>query len=430
MPRQAAMVFSWGLKIGGVEFERFGNISISHSLSGYGNSGVVTSTMTVTTYHDTISGNAIANNAEVVLTCSDTNIVPPKYWVTSRRVEGNVTVWTCADRMSKTELTPEFAESDFTDEYISWTALASKIQSLCGFSAVGSLAGYDIPSRIPSLSREYCEGCTVRSILETLSEALCGYWITDADDKLIFVPFGQYYRAVQVNKYSDITPCGTKSVSCILMTDGDDMYAAGSGSAYQTIRIDTPLASAALASLALSAMPDDFTYTAWKCDKGLATGWIYVGAIYFYGGSTLLCNNVTLYPSTAGLFFTASANAVTEDEAAYIPDIQRQIDKCVALGRLNGNAAMSKKGLYFFENGYKQMTAAEQKNAKYGFTVASGGITEYDGAMVSKVVPSSVTWNFDKTEALVSYGEKKYKYGIQRDSDGNITNFTKEEVTE
>lgn len=302
-------------------------MSISHSLSGYGNSGVVTSTMTVTTYHDTISGNAVANNAEVILTCSDTNIVPPKYWVTSRRVEGNVTVWTCADRMSKTELTPDFAESDFADDQISWSTLALKIRGLCGFSAVGSLAGYDIATRIPSLSREYCDGCTVRSILETLSEAMCGYWITDEDNKLIFVPFGQFYRAVQVNEYSEITPCGTKNISCVIMTDGDDVYTAGSGNAYETIRIDTPLASVELASSALGAMSGDFTYTAWRCEKGLATGWIYVGAIYFYGTSTLICNNVTLYPSPAGLFFTASANAVEEDEASYVSQIQRQLGK-------------------------------------------------------------------------------------------------------
>ena len=57
-------------------------------------------------------------------------------------------------------------------------------------------------------------------------------------------------------------------------------------------------------------------YRGWSCEKGLAHEYIYPGAVEFSDG-TLLCTNVTMYPSAAGIFFSASANAVPETDCAY-----------------------------------------------------------------------------------------------------------------
>ena len=72
--------------------------------------------------------------------------------------------------------------------------------------------------------------------------------------------------------------------------------------------------------------------------------------------------------------------------------------------------------------------SSEQK--RFGYSPATeNGIVEFDGVMVSKVTPTSATINADKTEAVVNYEGKSYKYLIERDSSGNITSFGKEEVT-
>lgn len=438
MLHQAATVFSWGLTIGGVLFTTFGDISVSHSLSGYGTSGVVTSTMTVSTYNAPAVSEAITINAPVVLTCSATSINPPKYFVTSRKIEGNITVWTCADMMSRTELSLDLSDDDFTNEKISCNDLFSKIKSKCGFSAVGSVGDYSVVSKIVSIDESICKGYAVRNILETISAALVGYWIVGDDDELIFVPFGQYYRGVQVTQYTRLVPCGTKSISRIIMVNGDDMYTAGTGSAYQTVTVDSELATAELAAGALSNMLGDktaFNYEAYKCDKGISLGWVYLGAIVFGSGDTAvtkLCSSVTMYPSPSGLFFTASCNAVQEDEASYLTATQRRLMRCIELDRERGNASIGKKGLYLFENGYKTTQKSDpNKKVKYGFTVSKDGITEYEGAMTSMVIPTAGATNDDLTVVTIGYEcGKKYKYDITYDSNGNITNMVKTEVTD
>lgn len=438
MLHQAATVFSWGLTIGGVLFTTFGDISVSHSLSGYGTSGVVTSTMTVSTYNAPAVSEAITINAPVVLTCSATSINPPKYFVTSRKIEGNITVWTCADMMSRTELSLDLSDDDFTNEKISCNDLFSKIKSKCGFSAVGSIVDYSVVSKIGSIDESICKGYAVRSILETISAALVGYWIVGDDDELIFVPFGQYYRGVQVTQYTKLVPCGTKSISRIIMVNGDDMYTAGTGSAYQTVTVDAELATAELAASAVSNMLGNktaFNYEAYKCDKGISLGWVYLGAIVFGSGDTAvtkLCSNVTMYPSPSGLFFTASCNAVQEDEASYLTETQRRLMRCIELDRERGNASLGNEGLYLFENGYKTTQKSDpNKKVKYGFTVSKDGITEYEGAMTSMVIPTAGAANDDLTEVTIGYDcGKKYKYNITYDNSGNITNMVKTEVTD
>ena len=437
MLHQAATVFSWRLTIGGVPFTTFGDISISHSLSGYGTSGVVTSTMTVSTYNAPAVSEAIAINAPAVLTCSATSINPPKYFVTSRKIEGNITVWTCADMMSRTELSLDFSDEDFINDKISCDTLFLKIKSKCGFSGVGSVGSYSVISSIGDIDKSICKDYPVRSILETISSALVGYWIIGENDELVFVPFGQYYRGIQVTQHTKLVPCGTKSISRLIMVNGDDMYTAGTGSAYQTVTVDSELATAELAAGALSNMLGDktaFNYEAYKCEKGIALGWVYLGAIVFGSGDNTvikLCNSVTMYPSPSGLFFTASCNSVQEDEASYLTETQRRLMRCIELDRERGNVSLGKNGLYLFENGYKSKQKSDpDKKVKYGFSVSDGGITEYDGAMTSKVIPKTATVNSDRTEVTIGYEcGKKYKYTAAYDSDGNITGLNKSEVS-
>ncbi len=90
-------------------------------------------------------------------------------------------------------------------------------------------------------------------------------------------------------------------------------------------------------------------YRGWSCEKGLAHEYIYPGAVEFSDG-TLLCTNVTMYPSAAGIFFSASANTVPETDCAYRSQVQRQLDRKLELDRRNGNTAYGKNGIDVFQN--------------------------------------------------------------------------------
>lgn len=432
----AATAFSWELYIAGVPFEHFGNISISQAVSGYGTSGVVTATMTVTTNNKTyggsiISGDDLPINAEVVLTCSDENIKPPTFYVTSRQVDGNITKWTCCDIMSKTEKTLELTDSDFDEnDKISFSVLAEKIKLQCGFTNIDCYGFSAISGK--TVDKDSCSEVTARNVLETIAEALCGYWIASGMS-ISFVPFGRSNFSAEALSWAEINYCGRKTFSKVIVSDNsENIYISGSGDNYSTLVCETDYASQELADFILSVMLGTgtyYTYQAWKCEKGKAASWIYCGDIVFGNTDILRCNSVTLYPSASGLYFTASRNNVVEDETSYMSEVQRQLRKKLELDKINNNVAITKKGIYFFENGYKNMTASEQQDAKYGFTVDKG-VTEYDGAMISKIMPKTAYWNEDKTQAIVSYKGKKFEYHIKKDSNGNVTDFYKEEIKE
>lgn len=75
---------------------------------------------------------------------------------------------------------------------------------------------------------------------------------------------------------------------------------------------------------------------------------------------------------------------------------------------VNGNVAITGKGLYLFENGYKQMSDEEQKKAKYSFEVEKG-VTEYSGALVSKKLPG-IALKPDLSGFVTKYDDTSIEY--------------------
>lgn len=401
-------------------------MSISQSVSGYGTSGVVTAMMTFVTssfYSD------IGQNSTVKLKCTNASIESPDFYVTGRKNSGGITEWTCCDVVSKTDRLINFSDGDFDEnDKITVSEVLDIINTQCGIGVNASGLSALIHK---TLDKTQCEdGLTVRRVLEMLSEAMCGYWL-GIGGQIVFVNFGQTVFSAVPTSYKAIDFNGSVDYAAVLCTDDDAVYSANASGSGKTMIVSTDFASQELADSILSAMVganNNYTYRSWSCGKGKADEWLYPGA-YSFGDKLLICNSVSMSVSASGLFFTASANAIDEDEVGYTSEVNRQLKRKLEFDKINGNMAVTGKGLYFFENGYKKMTAEEQKDAKYSFNVEKG-ITEYSGAMVSKVVPKSVKWSNSKTEAVIDYGEKKYKYLIVKDDEGNISRFEKAEVKE
>ena len=403
-------------------------MSISQSVSGYGTSGVATATMTFVT--DSIHASA-SENAEVKLVCTNAAISPPLFYVTGRKTSGGVTEWTCCDVCSKTDRLIEFTDSDFDkNDKITISALLTKIHDQSGIGINASGLSELINK---TFDKEKCvDGLTIRAVFETLAEAMCGYWCA-VENKIIFVNFGQSVTvsAAVPTAYKAIDFNGSRSFARVLCTDNEAVYSADSSGSGKMLIVSTDYASQELANSILSMMvgsANNYTYQSWSCGKGKADEWLYVGQFRF-GQQFLVANSVSMSVSSSGLFFSASANTVDEDEVGYTSEVSRQLKKKLEFDKINGNVAITGKGLYLFENGYKAKTPEEQKKAKYGFKVENG-VTEYDGVMMSKKMPKTAKWNSNRTAAVVDFGEKKYKYNIEKDADGNVTSFSKEEVKE
>lgn len=396
-------------------------MSISQSCSGYGTSGVVTATMTFVT--DSIHASA-SENAEVRLLCPGSLIQPPLFYVTGRKTSGGVTEWTCCDVCSKTDRLIEFADSDFDEnDKITISALLTKIhdQSGIGINASGLSALIN-----KTFDKEKCvDGLTIRAVFETLAEAMCGYWVGVANE-IKFINFGQVVFSAVPTAYKAIDFNGVRSFARVLCTDNEAVYSANSSGSGKTLIVSTDYASQELANSILSMMVGDennYTYKSWSCGKGKAYEWLCVGQFQF-GTKFLTANSVSMSISAAGLFFSASANTVDEDEVGYTSEVNRQLKKKLEFDKINGNVAITGKGLYLFENGYKAKTPEEQKKAKYDFKVEKGGVTKYGGAMVDSKLPE-ITFKSDASGFTTKYGDTSIEYEMSIDGD-NLTLKEKE----
>ena len=421
-PLWAATVFSWELYIDGGKVDHFGRMSISQSVSGYGTSGVVTATMTFMT--DSIHASA-SENAEVKLICTNAAAIsPPLFYVTGRKTSGSVTEWTCCDIVSKTDRLIEFTDSDFdANDKITISALLTKIhdQSGIGINASGLSALIN-----KTFDKEKCvDGLTIRAVFETLAEAMCGYWV-GVGNEIKFINFGQSVFSAVPTAYKAIDFNGVRSFARVLCTDNEAVYSADSSGSGKMLIVSTDYASQELANSILSMMvgsANNYTYQSWSCGKGKADEWLYVGQFRF-GQQFLVANSVSMSVSSSGLFFSASANTVDEDEVGYTSEVSRQLKKKLEFDKINGNVAITGKGLYLFENGYKAKTPEEQKKAKYDFKVEKGGVTKYGGAMVDTKLPE-ITFKSDASGFTTKYGDTSIEYEMSIDGD-NLTLNEKE----
>lgn len=347
-------------------------------MAGMGTSGMVTSTMELKSYCPTAVGEDFwGSGAEVQLVCaSDSSIVIPTFYVKSRNVDGNFTSWVCADRMSKTDVIVEFSDDDFTDGMIPAGTVLAHAVSAAGFSGyrftTSSAAGF--VGMIGAIKRESVEGKTAREIIDSFAAAFCSYTIEGNDGELIFVPFGSYYQAAGTSelKHAPIKYRGKKQYTKVIMYSGDKTFTAGSGDPENTLMISTEFASEELCA-AVAEEIGSFEYRGWSCEKGLAREYIYPGAINFSDEiGMLLCTNVTMYPSAAGIFFSVSANAVPETDYAYRSQVQRQLDRKLELDKRNGNTAYGKNGIKVFQN--LNTGAADKRKKTTVVTVFKSGV--------------------------------------------------------
>lgn len=342
--------FSWKLYIDDVEIPSFSDLKISYVINGIGTSGVLTGTMSFKTYYKTISGNAFPWCATVKLICNDETITIPEFYVRNRTIEEDITMWECSDKISKTDEPVEFLDSYFTDEKISSDNVLALCASTCQFDDYAFIGnGINIFNKIGNIAQSLVVGKTAREILDMYAVAMCGYWICNSKNKLIFTPFGTSYYGTTLKSHTPITEGGTRTYTKVIMYNGDEIYTAGEGNARETLMISTPLASQELCS-AVCASIGNVTYKAWACEKGLSSHYFYPGDIIFSDAEARFCTAITMYPSSVGIFFSAEATNVSEDEYAYTNQVQRQLKRKLELDIRNGNMAITKKGIKIFTN--------------------------------------------------------------------------------
>ncbi len=341
---------------------------------------------------------------------SDSSIVIPEFYVKTRSADGNLTSWVCADKMSKTDVTVKFTDEDFKDGKISAISVLNKAVAAAGFGGYGAPAGFPLDC-IGDLPRDSVEDKSARSILEMFAAAMCGYWLDGESNQIIFVQFGSYYRAAGTNiRHTPIKYGGEKRYSRLIMYNGDAVYTAGSGRDEDTLMISTELASERLCAAVYDSICH-YEYKAWSCEKGLTRDYIYPGLIRF-PGAELICTNVTMSPSAAGIIFTASANAVPETDYAYKSQVKRQLDRKLEIGQRVGNTAYGKDGISAFQN----LNANGTNDARTARETAVIATVYRSDATNTKLGTSRVSENTDGTALWEFDGDLKASAELLTDS--------------
>jgi hypothetical protein len=252
-------------------------------------------------------------------------------------------------------------------------------------------------------------GKTCHDVLNSLSEAFCGYWCCRYDSvtaALMFVPFCGYtdwLDTISVQKHEAVkNTVRLPSFFTVIMTDGNAVYGNYSGDtgSSEVININTAMASMALRNV-IYKRTLMHTYSGWKCNNAIFdTLPDFPPKINFEGEEKARCANYcTLKISSAGIFASCGNNTVDEGAWTYKNRTRRELEQRYKEGDTWQNTEITKSGgikyVYVNENGDRK---------KYGFDVKDAGVTVYEGDMISEDTADDVTVSDDADEVTYTVG--------------------------
>ena len=141
------------------------------------------------------------------------------------------------------------------------------------------------------------------------------------------------------------------------------------------------------------------------------------------GNDNYTVTNISINLCADGAVASLSAPVISESSSAYNNLLTRRINQRIAANKTYGNTLISGSGGLEF---------VDRDGNSYGFNTASGGVTEYAGAMMDSVMPDKIekiTNSSGQAERRITYGGKTY--ALTYDDDGTQkTNIKLVEVTE
>lgn len=400
------------------------SISISKSLSGIGLGGIVTQQISATVYADF---SFLAGDSVVVVGFDG---LPTFYIDGENRTEDTVSI-TAYDRCRKLSQPFDYRslkDGDKVDENgdpvfidISASGLAEKIAAQCGFKGV--LNTGDI--LIGTVTSDVYKGAACNSIIENLASASGCFVCCDSDNNLRFQRIGSGVYSASAAIHSAVIVYPEKIYSRLIVSgDKSDFYDYGSGSAENIMEISNSLISQSVASALASRLFENgaFKYQPVSLNAVISGNIDPYGAV-IVGDDSYTVTNISINLCADGAVASLSAPVVSECSSAYNNLLTRQINQRIATNKIYGNTQISGAGGLKFVDG---------DDNSYGFKTASGGVTEYDGAMMDKTMPVSVTTvtnTGENVEKMISYAGKSYSLKYKK-SGGGLSDISLTEVTE
>lgn len=430
-------VFRYALKIDDFDYPRFGSVKIMQNADGYGTSGVCMSEMTFNIPASDYGFQDIPPSAKVNFHMVGAGNVPvtfsPTFYIYSRSKKSGVISFKCYDRMIYTEQTISMNENSFNgfaeDGLIESKWVVQHIASQCGFEG-WNIAQTDLQLPAVYMPIEDVIGKNCHEILNSISEAWCGFFKVDNDNELLFIPFGvTYSRGNTAFKHTAVSEGGIKGpIQQVIMSNGTETFTAGNSGAdiFNTLKISSKYASGDIAAQIMERV-NNYIYESWECQKCIlndsSCGIEINASIEFADGSERIANHITKIPTAAGIFISCGSNDVTETEFDYTGSLSKEIEKRIADGEKLGNNTIITRyqGLiHTYEEKDKTRSSATSTIKKFGYSPAtSGGVVIFDGALEDKAKPK-IEVNADLNGFSTVYGDTVIQYELEWDGD-NVT---------
>lgn len=352
MPLQTATVFNWALKINGTEVtDPFGGLNFSHTISGFGTSGVATGQFEFDLYDESgYYGMALLEGASVQLFEADNRMSPSReYYISSRSISHKICHFVAYDRMSFTDQPFKVSGAGVPNDdgrYYCGNVL-SAIAAQCGFSSMNPTGG---GLDLIQFTAEQLQDRTCRDVLEMVAEAMCGVWICDSGNSAVLSCLGATYDSLGVSdSYTEIDYQGRQQITALMLTNSDTgkvvSYSTG---AYGTaIYIESPFVGGTELDSVVWGRLQNCVYQAWHCDKALLGGFIPTSAKIDFGGTELLANNVNLAVDSTGIYFSGGCDPQDESQWGYDDYLTR---KKLEADKLIGHTKITNTGRIVFVN--------------------------------------------------------------------------------
>lgn len=453
-------VFSYFLAIDGFLYQTCGEIQLKQSADGMGTSGVCSAELTFSVSYEEYALHPPKSGAEVTFVIADPSNVYYDFFISRRTRSGGKVTFVCYDRMIKLGASADELDIEY-ENVIEGDEGSGDIQSLTLVKLIADKAGFygvteDIDNNTSmayfqwlKIKKTAIEGNDLRSVLETISTAWCGYFTLAADNKLDFCQFGSWTRG-----YHTICPIDTHSairigtekepIKSVVVYSGSNYYYAGEkdGDVLETLKIQTEFASQEYAEALLQRVYD-YKYISWSCERAIISDEAFLDGYLPTINTTLskwhisenvdimdmVANSLTYYFTNCGVYASFACNEINEDEYEYLGYYSRMLEKKLGYDEtLGNNTRMTRyQGLIHLGEAKKDEATGETTQNRYSYSSAtSDGVVEFSGALKSKAIPE-IQVNSDQSGFTMQYEDTSFEYEVVIDGD-NVTLKEKKEA--
>lgn len=332
----------------------FGNLRFSFSVNDMGTSGVSAGQFEFDIFDEFgFYSIALFDGSTAVLSCPELHFTSREYFISSRSVSKKICHFTCYDRICKTDKNLDISGFIFDkDNSVYADGIISAVAHQCGFAEGYGASGTGI--EYIKFKKSDAENITCRRALELVSEAMCGFWSCDENDRLYLACLGggAYGDHAFVTEYSEIDFQGKNKITALIMTNSSDgsEFKFGTGEYGTVIEIDSPFACQGLANAVWERL-SEFVYTAWNCENADVTFGTLKSLTSIYiersdkKGVFLFASDTAFSADSTGIYF--SGGLKPHNEWNYKNYLER---RKLSVGKPVGNTTISENGDIVFRN--------------------------------------------------------------------------------